>query len=190
MDSFLFPLSISLQAIIQIVVVLICHNYHWQVLGRKQHCDVDARNVHAYVIGEHGNGEVILWSKVRIAVTPLKEFLKQSAYACDPIDKEIVTEAVKDSAYHIIEAKGATHYGVSLAVRRIVEAIIRDENSVLTVSILLNGEYGLDDMCLSVPCIINRKGIKSIVETALEQSEENALKKSAEIIRDTYYKSS
>lgn len=154
----------------------------------SQHCDVDARNVHAYVIGEHGDSEVLLWSQVRIAGTPLKEFLKQSAYAFDTIDNERVTEAIKDSAYHIIEATGATHYGVSLAVRRIVEAIIRNENSLLTVSILLNGEYGLEDMCLSVPCIINRKGIKSIVETALEQSEENALKKSAEIIRDRYIK--
>jgi len=154
----------------------------------SQYCHVDARNVHAYVIGEHGDSEVILWSQVRIAGTSLKEFFKESAYACNPIDKESVTEAVKDSAYHIIEAKGATNYGVSLAVRRIVEAIIRDENSLLTVSTLLNGEYGLDDICLSVPCIINRKGIKSIVETALDQSEEKALKKSAEIIRDTYIK--
>jgi len=152
----------------------------------SQYCHVDARNVHAYVIGEHGDSEVILWSQVRIGGTPLKEFSKESTYACDPIDKESVTKDIRNSAYHIIEAKGATNYGVSLAVRRIVEAIIRDENSVLTVSTLLNGEYGLDDVCLSVPCIINRKGIKSIVETTLDQSEEKALEKSAEIISDTY----
>ena len=152
----------------------------------SQYCHVDARNVHAYVIGEHGDSEVILWSQVRIGGTPLKEFSKESTYACDPIDKESVTKDIRNSAYHIIEAKGATNYGVSLAVRRIVEAIIRDESSVLTVSTLLNGEYGLDDVCLSVPCIINRKGIKSIVETTLDQSEEKALEKSAEIISDTY----
>ncbi len=152
----------------------------------SQHCHVDARNVHAYVIGEHGDSEVILWSQVRIGGTPLKEFSKESAYACDPIDKESITKDIKNSAYHIIEAKGATNYGVGLAVRRIVEAIIRDENSVLTVSTLLNGEYGLDGVCLGVPCIINRKGIKSIVETTLDQSEEKALKKSAEIIRNTF----
>ncbi len=152
----------------------------------SQYCHVDARNVHAYIIGEHGDSEVILWSQVRIGGTPLKEFSKESTYACDPIDKESVTKDIRNSAYHIIEAKGATNYGVSLAVRRIVEAIIRDENSVLTVSTLLNGEYGLNDVCLSVPCIINRKGIKSIVETTLDQSEEKALKNSAEIIRDTY----
>jgi L-lactate dehydrogenase len=152
----------------------------------SQHCHVDARNVHAYVIGEHGDSEVILWSQVRIGGTPLKEFSKESVYACDPIDKESITKDIKNSAYHIIEAKGATNYGVGLAVRRIVEAIIRDENSVLTVSTLLNGEYGLDGVCLGVPCIINRKGIKSIVETTLDQSEEKALKKSAEIIRDPF----
>ena len=152
----------------------------------SQYCHVDARNVHAYVIGEHGDSEVILWSQVRIGGTPLKEFSEESTYACDPIDKESVTKDIRNSAYHIIEAKGATNYGVSLAVRRIVEAIIRDESSVLTVSTLLNGEYGLDDVCLSVPCIINRKGIKSIVETTLDQSEEKALEKSAEIISDTY----
>jgi L-lactate dehydrogenase len=152
----------------------------------SQHCHVDARNVHAYVIGEHGDSEVILWSQVRIGGTPLKEFSKESVYACDPIDKESITKDIKNSAYHIIEAKGATNYGVGLAVRRIVEAIIRDENSVLTVSTLLNGEYGLDGVCLGVPCIINRKGIKSIVETTLDQREEKALKNSAEIIRNTF----
>ena len=152
----------------------------------SQHCHVDARNVHAYVIGEHGDSEVILWSKVRIAGTPLKEFTKESSYACDTIDKEKLSQAIKDSAYHIIEAKGATNYGVALAVRRIVEAVVRDENSVLTVSTLLNGEYGLDDVCLSLPCIINRKGIKNIVETTLDQDEKESLKKSAEILQKTY----
>lgn len=152
----------------------------------SQQCHVDARNVHAYVIGEHGDSEVILWSKVRIAGTPLAEFTKDSAYACDPIDKEKVTQDIKDSAYHIIEAKGATNYGVALAVRRIVEAVIRDEDSVLTVSTLLNGEYGLDDVCLSLPCIINRKGIRNVVETTLDQYEREALKKSAKILHKTY----
>jgi L-lactate dehydrogenase len=152
----------------------------------SQHCHIDARNIHAYVIGEHGDSEVILWSKVRIAGTPLAEFTKESVYACDSIDKEKVTQDIKDSAYHIIEAKGATNYGVALAVRRIVEAVIRDEDSVLTVSTLLNGEYGLDDVCLSLPCIINRKGIRNVVETTLDQYESEALKKSAKILHKTY----
>ncbi len=152
----------------------------------SRNCHVDARNVHAYVVGEHGDSEVFLWSQVRIAGTPLEIFCKKCVVECNSIDKESVAEAVKNSAYHIIEAKGATNYGVSLAVRRITEAVIRDENSVLTVSTWLGGEYGLDDICLSVPCIINRKGIAQIVETQLNQSEKNDLKKSAEILRDRY----
>lgn len=152
----------------------------------SRHCHVDARNVHAYVVGEHGDSEVILWSQVRIAGTPLKAFTQDSAYACGPVDTATVTQQIRDSAYHVIEAKGATNYGVSLAVRRIVEAIIRDENSVLTVSTLLKGEYGFHDICLSVPCIVNRNGIKTIIETGLDHDERDALKKSADILLETY----
>lgn len=152
----------------------------------SRNCHVDARNVHAYVIGEHGDSEVFLWSQVRIAGTPLEIFCKKCAIACNSIDKKMIVESVKNSAYHIIEAKGATNYGVSLAVRRITEAVIRDENSVLAVSTWLGGGYGLDEVCLSVPCIINQKGIAQIVETKLNQSEENDLKKSAEILRNIY----
>jgi L-lactate dehydrogenase len=152
----------------------------------SRNCHVDARNVHAYVVGEHGDSEVFLWSQVRIAGTPLEIFCKSCANECNSINKERIAEAVRNSAYHIIEAKGATNYGVSLAVRRIVEAVIRDESSVLTVSTWLGGEYGLDGICLSVPCIINRKGVKQVVETSLDQSEEEGIKKSAEILRDIY----
>ena len=154
----------------------------------SRHFDIDARNIHAYVIGEHGDSEVVLWSQVRIAGTPLERFSIGITDARKQVDREKTTNDVKESAYHIIEAKGATNYGVSLAVRRIVEAIIRDENSVLTVSTLLSGEYGLNDVCLSVPCIVNRKGIKGIVEAALDQEEERALKNSARIIKDVYKK--
>lgn len=152
----------------------------------SRHCHVDARNVHAYVMGEHGDSEVLLWSQVRMAGTPLEAFCTKCVYRCNSIDKEGITETVRDSAYHIIEAKGATNYGVSLAVRRILEAIIRDENSVLTVSTWLDGEYGLDNICLSAPCIINRRGIGRIVETTLDKNEERDLEKSAETIRDVY----
>lgn len=152
----------------------------------SKHCHVDARNVHAYVVGEHGDSEVLLWSQVRMAGATLEAFCKKCVYACNSIDKEGISKAVRDSAYHIIEAKGATNYGVSLSVRRIVEAIIRDENSVLTVSTWMNGEFGIDDICLSVPCIVNRKGVERIVETTLDQNERYDLKKSAEIIKGMY----
>jgi L-lactate dehydrogenase len=155
----------------------------------SRNCQVDTRNIHAYVIGEHGDSEVILWSQVHIAGTPLDIFCKQCAVACNSlVNKEKIAEAVRHSAYHIIEAKGATNYGVSLAVRRILEAIIRDENSVLTVSTWLSGQYGFSDICLSVPCIINRKGVAQVIETPLDKSEEENLVRSAEILKDTNQK--
>jgi L-lactate dehydrogenase len=150
----------------------------------SQHCDIDARNVHAHVIGEHGDSEVLLWSQVRLAGAPLEIFCRQCTRGCAPMKREHITEEVKKSAYHIIEAKGATNYGVALAARRIVEAIVRSENSVLTVSTQLNGQYGISGCCLSVPCIVNRKGVERIVETDLDQSETTDLKQSAEILKD------
>jgi L-lactate dehydrogenase len=152
------------------------------LLGR--HCNIDTHNVHAYVIGEHGDSEVLLWSQVRMAGTSLELFCKHCTGQCVSVDKTKITEAVKNSAYHIIEAKGSTNYGVALAVTKIVEAIIRDENSVLTVSMMLNGEYGIDQCCLSVPCIVNKKGVSRIVETELDQTERTDLNQSTEVLRN------
>ena len=137
----------------------------------SQHCTIDTHNVHAYVIGEHGDSEVLLWSQVRMAGTSLELFCAHCAFGCAPLDKTKITEAVKNSAYHIIEAKGSTNYGVALAVTKIIEAVIRDEHSVLTVSMMLSGEYGVSECCLSVPCIVDKKGVSRIVEAELDQTE-------------------
>jgi L-lactate dehydrogenase len=151
----------------------------------SRHCTVDTRNVHAYVIGEHGDSEVLLWSQVRMAGTSLESFCKHcTTGTCTSVDKAGITEAVKNSAYHIIEAKGSTNYGVALAATKIVETVIRDENSVLTVSMMLNGEYGLSECCLSVPCIVNKAGVSRIVETELDRTERHDLNRSAEVLRD------
>lgn len=150
----------------------------------SRHCDIDARNVHAYVIGEHGDSEVLLWSQVRLAGTSLETFCKNCSRGCGPIDRHGIEEEVKQAAYRIIEAKGATNYGVALAVDRIVEAIVRNENSVLTVSTLLTGQYGISGCCMSVPCIVNNKGVERIVETELNEPEETALQQSAETLMD------
>ena len=152
------------------------------LLGR--HYTIDTHNVHAYVIGEHGDSEVLLWSQVRMAGTSLKLFCQHSAGRCVSVDQTAITEAVKNSAYHIIEAKGSTNYGVALAATKIVEAIIRDENSVLTVSMMLNGEYGINGCCLSVPGIVNKKGVSRIVEAELDPTERNELNQSAEVLRN------
>jgi L-lactate dehydrogenase len=150
----------------------------------SQHCTIDTHNVHAYVIGEHGDSEVLLWSQVRMAGTSLELFCAHCALGCAPLDRTEITDAVKNSAYHIIEAKGSTNYGVALAVTKIIEAVIRNEHSVLTVSMMLNGEYGVSECCLSVPCVVDKKGVSRIIEAELDQTEERDLKQSAQILKD------
>lgn len=146
-------------------------------------CGVDPRNVHAYVVGEHGDSEVFLWSQVHIAGTPLEAFCCGCGRQCPPDGKADIERSVRNSAYHVIEKKGFTSYAVSLAVLRIIGAILRDERSVLTVSTLLQGQYGLDGVCLSVPCIVGAGGIERIVHTTLSPFEREALGRSAEVIR-------
>lgn len=149
----------------------------------SQYCRVDPRNVHAYVIGEHGDSEVFLWSAVNMAGVPLARFCQGCARQCTPGFRERIEHSVRNSAYHIIEAKGYTNYGISQAILRIIGAILRDEHSLLTVSTLLNGEYGLHDVCLSVPCVVGRQGVLRIVEAELTAEEHAALQRSADVIR-------
>jgi len=149
-------------------------------------CEVDPRNVHAYVVGEHGDSEVFLWSRVHIAGIPLHDFCRSCDKRCDSRGKEAVERKVRESAYHIIEAKGFTNYGVSLAVRRIVGALLRDEKSVLTVSTAMEGEYGLRDVCLSVPCVVGSNGVERIIETDLSEEERAGLDTSADTLRYAY----
>lgn len=148
------------------------------------HTGVDTRNVHAYIIGEHGDTEVAAWSLANIAGIPMDSFCSECHRCKDGLSKYDIYESVKNSAYEIIQKKGATYYAVALAVRRIVEAIVRDENSILTVSSLLEGQYGIDDVCLSVPTIVNRNGIDKILNVPLEEKEVSLLKKSADTLKD------
>lgn len=151
----------------------------------SQRCRVDARNVHAYVIGEHGDSEVLLWSLVNISGIPLASFCKGCPKRCGPNLQKEVEEKVRNSAYHIIEAKGYTNYGVSLAMLRILGAILRDEKSILTVSTLLNGEYGVKDLCLGIPSVIGSRGVERVIDTPLSAQEGNALRRSADLLRAT-----
>ncbi len=146
-------------------------------------CGVDPRNVHAYVVGEHGDSEVFLWSQVHIAGTPLEAFCEGCGQGCVPGERAAIESRVRQSAYHVIEKKGFTSYAVSLAVLRIVGALLRDERSVLTVSTLVQGEYGLSDVCLSVPCVVGAGGVERIVHTTLTADESQALARSADVIR-------
>lgn len=143
------------------------------------HVGVDSRNVHGYILGEHGDTEVAAMSLTNIAGIPIDEFDK----GCDHASIKKIAIDVKNAAYHIIERKGATYYAVALAVAKIVEAIVRDENSILTVSSFLGGENGFKDVCFSLPTVIGMGGRKKIVEVALSDSEYQALTKSADALK-------
>jgi len=151
----------------------------------SRHCRIDARNVHAYILGEHGDSEVAAWSLSHIAGIPVEEYCR----LCNVRDYERhhkeIAEQVRDSAYHIIDEKGSTFYGIGLSLVRISGAVLRDERSVLTVSTLLHGEYGIHDTCLSVPCIVGQKGVVRIIDAQLAPQEQEALMQSAQSIAQT-----
>jgi L-lactate dehydrogenase len=152
----------------------------------SRHCGVDARNVHAYILGEHGDSEVAAWSLTHIAGMPIERFCPTCRGCPDPCaEREQIAEDVRQSAYHVIGYKGATWFAVGLALVRIAGAILRDEKSVLTVSTMLDGEYGVRDVCLSVPCVVSAGGVERVVESELAPGESAALLRSAEVLRQT-----
>ena len=132
---------------------------------------VDPKNIHGYVIGEHGDSEFVPLSQVMLATKSVAQLLddKRNSYCREDMVK--IEEQVRTSAYKIIEAKNATYYGIGMAITRIVKAILGDENSVLTVSAKLSGEYGGNDVFIGVPSIIGRNGVKEVLELSLTQEE-------------------
>jgi L-lactate dehydrogenase len=151
----------------------------------SQHCGVDVHNVHAYILGEHGDSELAAWSMTNMAGMPIEQFCPVCG-KCDDWEtsRRKIAEAVKNSAYHIIDYKGATWFAVGLALTRIAAAILRNQNSVLTVSAVLEGEYGLKGVSLGIPCILSQKGVERILQVNLTPEEQNALEKSATILRE------
>jgi L-lactate dehydrogenase len=148
-----------------------------------EHLQIDPRNVHAYIIGEHGDSEVPVWSLANVAGIKLKEYCLACKVPFTENEFNNMFFRVRNAGYEIIKRKGRTNYGVALAVTRIVESILRDENSVLTVSTLLEDYQGVSDVCLSVPTIVNRQGIKEIIKLPLDSRETAEFQKSATIIR-------
>ena len=145
----------------------------------------DVHNVHAYVLGEHGDSELTAWSMTNVAGIGVEEFHLLHKTGDDWKTKKLELEkCVRDSAYHIIDYKGATYYAVALALVRIAGAILRRQNSVLTVSVRLEGEFGLQDVCLSVPCLLSGSGVQNILEGRLETGELEALKDSAGVLKE------
>lgn len=145
------------------------------------HTHVDARNIHAFVIGEHGDSEVVAWHAANIAGLPIRDFCEKCG-ACGGKSMDEMGRNVKNAAYEIVEKKGATYYAVSLATERIVRAL-EGENAVLTVSGLMDGEYGLKNVCLSIPRTVGADGLGRSVALPLSVYEETALRAGAERLR-------
>lgn len=149
------------------------------------HTGVDPRNIHAFILGEHGDSEFAAWSVTHIAGMDLTEYCAGCGNCAGSLDQETAArleEEVRRAAYTIIGLKGATYYAVALAVRRIVEAILRDEHSILTVSSLLTGQYGISDVCLSLPTIVGAKGVVNILPVPLNEREQESLKACAKAV--------
>jgi len=153
-----------------------------QVLG--EHCDVATKNVHAYVIGEHGDSEVPLWSTAHLAGIPFDEYCELTAHSHDEETKADIAEQVRGAAYEIIEKKGATFYAIGMATTDIIDALIRDEDTIMTVSTLMQGQHDLDDLYISLPCVVNRRGVRNVLELNLSADEREQLTASAETLRD------
>lgn len=151
----------------------------------SQHCNVDVSNVHAYILGEHGDSEVAAWSMTHVAGIPIDNYCPQCGNCRDwHGERDRIVREVKDSAYHIINYKGSTYFGIGMAMTRIVGTILQDQNSVLTVSTYLEGDYSLHNVCLSIPCVIGQGGVKRIVQTELYPEEQSALERSAQILKN------
>jgi L-lactate dehydrogenase len=154
----------------------------------SQHAEVDPHSVHAYIIGEHGDSEVPLWSLANIGGMKLIEYCKANCKSYDPEVWESIFHQTRDAAYQIIERKGSTSYAVASGLVRIVEAILRDQDTVLSVSSYIDGMYGISDVYLSIPCIISRSGITRTMKLVLEKSEVDGLQRSAKILSDIIHK--
>lgn len=151
------------------------------LIGR--HLNVDSQHIHAYVLGEHGDSEVIPWSLVSVGGIPLEEFCNAGQLSICPDDYAVIDEQVRRAAYHIIEGKGATYYGIGSAIARIVEVILQDERSILTVCTPMNEVAGVNDVTVSLPNLVGGEGIIKTFSPNLNESETAALRASAHVVR-------
>ncbi len=149
----------------------------------SEYLEVDPRNVHAYVMGEHGDSEFAAFSAASVAGLKLGKFLeKRCGVKCDKLME--IEDCVRHKAYEIINRKGATYYGIGTAMTRICKAILSNENAILSVSAYLEGEYGLKDVYLGTPCVINASGIREVLQLELDERETKAIQKSHKVLKD------
>ncbi len=153
-----------------------------------EYLNVDPRNVHAYVMGEHGDSEFVPWSQAFLATKPIVEMGREMGEeeAEMQLRFQAIEEEVRTAAYKIIEAKHATYYGIGMALTRITKAILGDEHSVLTLSAMLRGEYGQRDVFVGVPCIVNQNGVQKILPLTLSREETEKLARSCETLRESF----
>ncbi len=148
-----------------------------------EHLRVDSRSVHAYIIGEHGDSEMAAWSCANVSGLPLESFCEMRGHHNHDETMHQIADQVKNSAYEIIEKKHATYYGIAMSVKRICEAIIRDEKSILPVSSMMHGEYGIEGVTLSMPAVVGKNGIEKLVPIKLSEEEQGQLKASADTLK-------
>jgi len=149
-----------------------------------QHFQIDTHSIHAYIIGEHGDSQVPVWSLANVAGIRLDEYGNLNGNPLDNLLKEKIADETRRAAYEIIRRKGATYYAIAAGMVRIIEAIVRNENSILTVSGVVNDIHGLSDVAISLPSVINRQGILRTLDLSLSDEEEAGFKKSAQIIQN------
>ncbi len=145
---------------------------------------IDARNIHGYVFGEHGDSEFVPWSLVNIAGMGIDEATCALNYCLTDEVLQRIADETRNAAYEIIERKGSTYYGIALSATRIAEAIVRDEKAIMTVSSLLSGQYDIDDVYLSVPAVLGENGVERILTPKITDEELAKLRKSAETLKE------
>ena len=149
-----------------------------------EHLRVDSRSIHTAIIGEHGDSEFATWSTTNVSSVPLHDFCEMRGHHNHEEAMKRIEDEVRNSAYEIIKRKHATYYGIAMAVKRICEAVIRDEKSVLPVSSLLHNAYGIDDVALSIPVIVGKNGVEDMIPENLNDEERRKLQESAKIIKN------
>jgi L-lactate dehydrogenase len=151
----------------------------------SQRFEVDARSVHAYIIGEHGDSEVPVWSLANIAGMQLDDYCAINQMGCGKAELNDIFEKTRDAAYHIIERKGATYYAIASGLVKILEAVLRDQSTVLSVSSLITDYYGIDKVCFSLPTVVDRGGVERVIKLKLAEEEQAGLINSARVLKDT-----
>ena len=149
-----------------------------------EHLDVDSRSVQAFIIGEHGDSEIVAWSSVNVSGIPVNDFCEMRGHYDHEDAMKSIANDVKESAYKIIQKKQATYYGIAMSVKRICEVILKDEKVILPVSTMMHGAHGIKDIVLSMPAIVGKHGIETQVPIELNEEEEKQLQKSAQILKE------